>query len=496
MNTIAAITIAVFIGLVGLYTFYTIRWNWRQEQERQQKQREAERIALRCDPAYTQMEERDRAHYLAMQQLELQKERQAIELSLQQQQFHLNQYLALTRATPEQYLLDYQPRSITPLPSLKKPVTVAEVTQASPDNLRVPTFSELRQCGMIAEGKPLVIGMKQNGEIRVGSWLDLYTLAVAGVAGTGKSTSVLFYLLQAVLHGARLVMIDPHAESKPDSLARRLSGLPPSCYIGKIAITNQEILSRVRSTTSELKRRQKTGKGHPIILVVDEFTRLMRTREIAEELGELLEAIAQEGRGYNIFALLTGQVWTATRTGGTELRYSIASSLIHRIQEAQAALLIPSKYAKHCPELKTGEALLYDTNGQSEILSIPLTTITDVMEVSTFLGTSEGSSGGTSWGSSGGTSYTLPESKDELPLNEGGKHSEVDTEPLEVPPFSGIDTQVLDCMCRGVSQNQIMAEVFGIDKPGTAYQQKLPALRRAIQRIAQYTKAQQEKIGV
>lgn len=482
-NAGAAITIVVFLAIVALTAFFSIRWGWQAEKQRNRERDRAARLELELSHAYQAKIAAERNHSLALQKL-----------GLERDEFCLKQYLALHRVQPETYIINEEICTITPFASVKKPVSVTEIAQEeleTPSLSTVPTFTDLLRQGIIAKGAPLVIGMRQNGELRVGSWLDLYTLAMAGLSGTGKSTSVLFYLLQAVLRGARLVMIDPHAETKPDSLARRLAGLPTSCFIGKIAVTNQEILVRVRWTTAELKRRQKTGKGTPIILVCDEFTRLMRTKDIADELGELLEAIAQEGREYNVFALLTGQVWTATQTGGTELRYSIASSLIHRIQEAQTALLIPSRYAKCRPELKTGEALLYDTNGQSEILAIPLTTTSDVMEVTALIGTSEG----TSWGSSEGTSYQLPEHENPNHANSDLKHSEVDTEPLEVPPLLSLDIQVLDCMSRGVSQNQMMAEVFGIDQPGAAYQQKLPELRAAMQRIAQFTRAQKARIG-
>jgi len=82
-----------------------------------------------------------------------------------------------------------------------------------------------------------------------------------------------------------------------------------------------------------------------------------------------------------------------------------------------------------------------------------------------------------------GPSTASPQSSDELPQTYGMKHAEV-VEPD--PLFSAQDRHILDCMARGLPINQIMTEVYGISKAGSDYQKKLPELRAAMQRIAQY----------
>ncbi len=85
--------------------------------------------------------------------------------------------------------------------------------------------------------------------------------------------------------------------------------------------------------------------------------------------------------------------------------------------------------------------------------------------------------------SQNGTSTASPPISDELPVTNGMKHAEV-VEPDLL--FSAQERQIIDCMSRGLPINQIMTEVYGITKPGSDYQKKLPELRAVMQKIAQY----------
>jgi hypothetical protein len=350
----------------------------------------------------------------------------------------------------------------------------------------VPTFAELLQSGQIAVGRPLIFGCKINGQLRTGTWLELYSSAVAGLSGTGKTTTELFLLLQSVLQGARLLIVDPHAH-KQDNLARRLAPLSHA-FLARPAVEEREIAGYIQRLRKELDRRIRGAKGPLIIFCIDEFTKLMKTT-LAKELGELIEDIAQEGRGVGIFAMLAGQVWKSTRCGGTELRYSLASCIVHRIQEEQAKLLIPQPYARKCPQLGKGQVWFYDTDGDIEQLSIPLTTADDVRAVATMLmGQPEVfTSNATADYAEAPTSRSIPLHHMEASQYQGGKRLEVDSEVRRVSPLSQRALDVEERILQQKSQNQILAEVWGVSTPGGREWQEAAAEYRAVlKELAEY----------
>ena len=74
----------------------------------------------------------------------------------------------------------------------------------------VPSFAQLLDGGRVGKGNPLVLGFDQDDGSEIsGSWLDLYSTAIAGLPGTGKTTTQRFLACQTALLGARFAIIDP-----------------------------------------------------------------------------------------------------------------------------------------------------------------------------------------------------------------------------------------------------------------------------------------------
>ncbi|NTU79092.1 MAG: hypothetical protein HGA45_06775 [Chloroflexales bacterium] len=66
-----------------------------------------------------------------------------------------------------------------------------EVTATRP--VAVPTFAQILAGGRVGRGNPLLLGFDtETGAELVGSWLDLYSTAVSGMPGSGKTTSQRF----------------------------------------------------------------------------------------------------------------------------------------------------------------------------------------------------------------------------------------------------------------------------------------------------------------
>ncbi|MEI7772467.1 MAG: DUF87 domain-containing protein [Chloroflexales bacterium] len=249
----------------------------------------------------------------------------------------------------------------------------------------VPSFAQLLDGGRVGPGNPMLLGYADGRPVE-GSWLDLYSCAVGGLSGSGKSWTATFLAAQAALHGSELVILDPHA-SNAESLAARLAPMRAAFRCAP-AESPREMLAAVALVADELARRRGGARGPGLLFIADEFSALQRG-ELAEPLAALVEGLGQEGRKLGLYAMVCGQVWSAARAGGTELRDSLASAYVHRLRPAQARMLT-GMAAADLPgdllELPAGGAYLLDTAGDFRRVTIPQMTPADVARVAALLG--------------------------------------------------------------------------------------------------------------
>ena len=276
-------------------------------------------------------------------------------------------------------LRSYSPKYVTAAPRVIEGKAAPAIT-SEPAHLltsfSAPTFAALLQANAIGQDDRLLLGYTPDAPV-VGSWADLYSTAVAGLSGSGKTTTVRFLAAQSALSGARFVVIDPHGHAGDDSLAATLMPLAPT-FVTDPATDPATMRAVIKRVTAELEDRIKTGRsGPPLLVCVDEFTSLMRG-PVGDDLARLIEAVGQEGRKYGLFCLLSGQVWTSERSGGTELRDSLASAYVHRTKPSQARLLVPD-VDKGVARLPVGHAYLNRTNSPDLLeVAVPLTRAADL----------------------------------------------------------------------------------------------------------------------
>lgn len=262
-----------------------------------------------------------------------------------------------------------------------------EAPALTPALANVPSFSGLLDTGSVGRNRrELLLGFSEATSSPItGSWLDLYSTAIGGLPGTGKTTTQRFLACQTALAGARFLVIDPHAGAADDSLAATLAPLG-SCFLAEPASDDKTILNIARQA-AEIGQRRITGADQdatPIILWIDELTALLGRSSVGDKLAELLERIAQEYRKRGLFICASGQIWTASRTT-SELRDSFASVVCHRMKRNQARLLLPTDEAQQVERLGTGHAVLWRTSGLTETIVIPQTTADDVTRVGQLL---------------------------------------------------------------------------------------------------------------
>lgn len=351
----------------------------------------------------------------------------------------------------------------------------------------VPTFAQLLAGGTVGEGRPLVLGYSADGAPLTGSLRDLYSTAVAGLPGAGKSNTEAFLVAQTTLQGGRLIVIDPHADAD-GSLAQTLHPLAPAMLTAPAA-SEGEIVKALTVARDELSRRREGATGAPWIVAVDEWTALVRRARVADALITLLEEIAQEGRKLGIFALVSGQAWNAEAAGGTPLRDSLASAFLHRMKPSAARLLVPG-VGREVAALRTGQALLYRTSGDLVSVSIPLTTRQDLAAVAGLLPRPSGRDDSASWAPPRRSTYPpawMP--PDDVPSPGADTGAGTGAESVSGPfddvltpdePRTGVDTtsstststaapdpdearraRIRDLAAQGLSRNSICVIVFG-----------------------------------
>ncbi len=249
----------------------------------------------------------------------------------------------------------------------------------------VPSFATLLDNGQaVPAAGGLLLGYSDGAPL-VGSWNDLYSTAIGGLSGSGKSTTQRYLACQTALGGAKFIIVDHHAHAGDESLAASLSPLRAAFLCD--AASDDAATVAALTMAAEIGQRRISGNAErqPVIVWVDEYTALMARSGIAAELGPLIERIAQEYRKVGVYVSLSGQIWRADRAGGTPLRDSLASVIAHRMKSQQARMLVPSDEAKRCERLATGQAILYRTNGETAVISVPNTTTGDVVRVGKLL---------------------------------------------------------------------------------------------------------------
>lgn len=229
-------------------------------------------------------------------------------------------------------------------------------------------------------------GMNSGDEQKIGKWGLDFSMLVVGESGSGKTQTVVYDILVGLLHGARLLIIDPDAE-KAQSLTKRLGDAAKwdyGCMVSPVAY-NAVTAMRVIERANELVN---SGEYRPAILVIEEYTTIMNNAEqglygwdeVIEPLNALIETWANVGRKLNKKTIVIGQNAKNDRLP-TNIRNVFTSTYAHRMREDFVPLLFKGdKDARSLiPRLANGEVYVRPTGSPTRYtMHIPHTVEDDI----------------------------------------------------------------------------------------------------------------------
>lgn len=256
-----------------------------------------------------------------------------------------------------------------------------------PIHSATPPFAELLRTGMLAPGKPIILGYDRQGQPQYRSLQDLKSLAVAGWQGSGKTLSTGYIVASSVLaYGVHAYIVDPH-KHHPESLSSLLKPLENSGHITSINPFDTPALIAELDGILDLRLRGEAPSVPGILLVIDEMARLAKM-ECFDILIKFLERCTEETRKANITFIGGSNKWTARHfKGRADIRGCMNSMLVHKMKPSQADLLLEDAHDKNLVKQlhHAGEAILATDFAAPTLVTIPLCTRDDMNTVAGLL---------------------------------------------------------------------------------------------------------------
>jgi hypothetical protein len=222
-------------------------------------------------------------------------------------------------------------------------------------------------------GDDVVLGVGADGQIVRRTWRQLMSILILGLMGGGKTNTALWIVLQLIVKGYRVALIDRHAKSD-ESTHARLKGFSHAydTPVGDSVVAASRVVKHVRQVF-ESRRDQGAPIDYKLVFICDEFTATMRAatdktsdwQDVAIALAGLVEDLNSEGRKYGVHVIAMGQAANASRGGGTEVRDLFHSRIIHGMRARQAQMLGMTDEKHAIQKLETGQVYV-DIEGKDD----------------------------------------------------------------------------------------------------------------------------------
>ena len=245
----------------------------------------------------------------------------------------------------------------------------------------MPTFAELFRAGKFEPGKPLVFGFDNTGAAKTGTWSHAYSLGIAGMSGSGKSSTIRLIMSESLLTGAvgAFYVIDPHYPHLESLLASlgELKDAPQVRYCEN-PIDTAAMIAEIHAAID--RRLAGNEASTPLlVVVVDELPVVVKK---FPKIADLIERVGMESRKAGVYGMFSAQSWNGDKTGGTTARDNLTALMVHRMKRKQAqTLLQDADLTRQVLRLQPGQVLFSPTKGDPDLLTVPYCTLADMSSV-------------------------------------------------------------------------------------------------------------------
>lgn len=320
----------------------------------------------------------------------------------------------------------------------------------------------------LVAGKYL-LGYDESGQVKMAAQRDLYNMLLAGIPGSGKSTTGLWLAGQRVKAGGLYMASDPHLNYQDDqgrkSLGASLSPFSSSRLIETDDGSVSGLMVKLNHMLRELAKRQKPGyvvrAEDNWIWIIDEFNSAIDAMEDAgktEQFAKGLALLQREGRKFGLHTMIMGHRFSRDDIGKVKIRSVASNILCAKMTDInQAKTLIGSSGSKAC-DLQIGDYLLSGIIAESGIEKIhtPLFETVDMPLL---------------FGSSSSASSSASQSRPDADINLGGTQPDATLDaPLDAGFMSKVRKVIELDREPGISQREIIRRIWGIDQVGRSGQ--------------------------
>jgi hypothetical protein len=253
----------------------------------------------------------------------------------------------------------------------------------------VPGAGELIEQGRIGAEGEILLGFDGNMQEVRRLWKKIKAVLILGLQGGGKTSTAVWLIVQVLIQGGRIALIDKHARSEDDSMYQKVKPFEP-LFDTPVGDSPQAALRVIGHARKVLDARLDGAPcSYPLLLVVDEFSAIMRQMkteekwaEVALKLAALVEDFNFEGRKHKCYAICIGQAANASRTGGTEIRDTFNTRLVHGMRAKQASLIGLTEQKKDVQKLENGQ-LYVDIEGADDpfFVQVPFVSDADIKAI-------------------------------------------------------------------------------------------------------------------
>jgi hypothetical protein len=217
-------------------------------------------------------------------------------------------------------------------------------------------------------------------------WDNIGLCGIAGISGSGKSSTMRFLLAQMALGGTGIFLADGHGKIGVDNLAHTTTPLA-SAFLAPVA-TDVDAAVDLIHAAAIVAHNRRNGKDKDIhfrvAIVIDEYISIMRQldEDRRAEIVEIMETFATDYRKTNVKMFVAAQNWKEDFIGSAAIRQSMNATVLHRVSPDDVRLFqIPTSLKREVTQLRVGHAFILQQVSDPVKVYVPKITQDDLRAI-------------------------------------------------------------------------------------------------------------------